>query len=114
MKDLGADYQQLADNSQLFKKYASDSAVGFKGLHSATFQDGAIDKKQKEFVALGIAIAVRCEGCILAHVKTCLSLGVTIEEIGAVVDVAVTMGGGPSTVYGAKALEAAAYLLEKG
>lgn len=75
-------------------------------------QAGVLDKKQKEFVALGIAIAVKCEGCILAHVKTCLSLGVTIEEIGAVVDVAVLMGGGPATVYGGKALEIASYLIE--
>ncbi|QIL46990.1 carboxymuconolactone decarboxylase family protein [Vagococcus coleopterorum] len=95
------------------KEFCGDVSHGFTTLHGAAVKDQALDKKQKEFIALGIAIAVRCEGCILAHVKTCLSLGVTMEEIASVVDVAVLMGGGPSTVYGGKALEIAKYLMEK-
>lgn len=113
MKDYSGEYQQLGDTSKLMKTYSSDVAKGFSDLHAAATQDGALDKKQKEFVALGIAIAVKCEGCILAHVKTCLKLGVTMEEIASVVDVAVLMGGGPATVYGGKALEIAEYLINE-
>jgi len=65
-----------------------------------------ITVKEKEFVTLGIAIAVRCEGCIEAHVRNLVNLKATREEIAEVISVAVVMGGGPSTVYGAKALEA--------
>lgn len=113
MKDYSVDYKQLADNSKLLKQYSGDAAKAFSHLHGETTKDSALDKKQKEFIALGIAISLKCEGCILAHVKTCLSLGVTLEEIGAVVDVAILMNGGPATVYGAKALEIAHYLIEE-
>ena len=34
---------------------------GFAGLHKAATTKGALDTKAKELIALGIAVAVRCE-----------------------------------------------------
>ncbi|MBA1435295.1 carboxymuconolactone decarboxylase family protein, partial [Bombilactobacillus bombi] len=48
-----------------------------------------------------------------SHVKSNLQNGVTMEELAEVVNVAILMGGGPSTVYGAKALSIAKYLQEQ-
>ena len=81
-------------------------AEGFKTLHGATGEDGAVSAKNKELTALGIAIAIRCEGCIACHVQDALKAGASKEEIEETIGVAILMGGGPSVVYGNKAHEA--------
>lgn len=78
----------------------------FMGLHNEATKDGALSLKTKELIALGIAIVVKCTGCIQSHVKTALDAGATREEIYETVEVAILMGGGPGTVYGAMAIEA--------
>lgn len=55
---------------------------------------------------MGIAIAARCDGCIAFHSKTALDLGTTREELMEVAGMAVYMGGGPSLMYAALALQA--------
>jgi AhpD family alkylhydroperoxidase len=81
-------------------------AQGFGTMHHATAEDGALTVKQKELIALGIAITIRCEGCIACHVKASLEAGATQAEIVETIGVAVVMGGGPSVVYGDKAYKA--------
>ncbi|WP_223145160.1 carboxymuconolactone decarboxylase family protein [Actinotalea subterranea] len=80
--------------------------AAFGQLHRSAGADGALDGKTKELIALGIAVTVRCEGCIVCHVQDSLTLGATREEIQEVLGVAVLMGGGPSVVYACEALEA--------
>lgn len=79
---------------------------GFRRIHSAAMGDGQISAKHKELIALGIAIAVQCEGCIAAHVRQAISHGATAEEIAECIGVTINMGGGPATVYGALAWKA--------
>ncbi len=55
---------------------------------------------------MAIGISVRCDGCIASHVRAALGAGATREEILDTIGVAVFMGGGPATVYGAEALQA--------
>lgn len=62
--------------------------------------------KTKELIALGIAITVRCDGCIAFHVKDALASGVSSEEIMETIGVLVMMGGGPALIYGCEAMEA--------
>lgn len=78
----------------------------FFKLHHEVTKDGALDSKTKELIALGIAIAVHCEGCIDCHVSDALKHGATAAEIGETVGVAMLMGGGPAMVYGGKVMEA--------
>ena len=79
---------------------------GFGKLHHAAVGDGALDPKTKELIALGIAISVRCEGCISFHVHDALKAGATRPEIVEAIGVAILMGGGPSLMYGVEAYEA--------
>lgn len=79
---------------------------GFSQLHKATVSAGALDTKTKELIALGIAITIRCDGCIAFHVHDALKAGATKEEIAETIGVAVLMGGGPSVMYGCEAYEA--------
>ena len=67
--------------------------------------DGPLDFKTKEFVALGIAVATKCEACIVLHVQALVRIGTSREEIGDVLAMTIQMGGAPSMMYAAKALE---------
>jgi len=54
-----------------------------------------LDKKEKERIALGMAMIQQCHYCIALHIRSCKQAGVTLEEIMKVCAVAVMMGGGP-------------------
>jgi len=81
------------------KSACPDATRGFGGLFSATMKEGALGALQKEFIALGIGLAQRCDRCILAHVEKCMKLGATREQVLEVAGVAVMMGGGPVYTY---------------
>ncbi|WP_353471301.1 carboxymuconolactone decarboxylase family protein [Salipiger sp. H15] len=88
------------------RKAIPETFAGFVEMEKAASAEGALNHKEKEFVALGIGIAIRCDACILSHVNALVRLGVTREEIAEVCGVAVQMGGGPGLMYAAKALAA--------
>jgi AhpD family alkylhydroperoxidase len=73
----------------------------------------ALDTKTKELISLGIAVAVRCEPCIVWHTGAAVKAGATEEEILDTIKVAVCMGGGPALMYGLKAYEIALEFLGK-
>ena len=79
---------------------------GFSRLHNKAVENGALDKKSKELMALAIGIAVRCEGCIAYHTHDAVEAGATREELIETIGVAVMMGGGPASVYAAYAMDA--------
>jgi len=79
---------------------------GFGALHKGAITDGALSAHTKELAALGIAIAVRCDGCIAYHVHDAMKAGATKDEIVEIIGVATLMGGGPALMYGAEAYEA--------
>ncbi len=83
-----------------------DVMAAFNQLAQAATKDGALDKKTKEFVALGIAVASRCDDCIGFHVQALVKLGASRAELEEVLATAVYMGGGPSLMYSAHALKA--------
>jgi AhpD family alkylhydroperoxidase len=80
--------------------------AGFGQLHKQAVAGGALTPKVKELIALAIAVAVRCEGCVAFHTHDALKAGASRQEVVEAIGVAVLMGGGPSVIYGAEALEA--------
>ena len=89
-----------------YRKASPDIAKAFSALASAATTPGALPTKTKELIALAIGIAGRCDGCIGFHTAAAIRHGATRAEILETIDVAIYMGGGPSYVYGAQALEA--------
>ncbi len=85
---------------------APEAVKGFMGLHQGALAPGKLSTKEKELIAVGIAISARCEGCISIHVKAALDSGATEDEILETIGVAILMGGGPSLVYGQRAYDA--------
>lgn len=82
-----------------------DTARAFGALGKSVKEGGMLDFKTKEFIALGMSIAVRCEPCISLHTETLVKAGASREELSDVLAMAIQMGGGPSMMYAAKALE---------
>ncbi|NVK15863.1 MAG: carboxymuconolactone decarboxylase family protein [Rhodobacteraceae bacterium] len=68
--------------------------------------EAALSSKTKELTAFSVSIAIRCEDCILFHLRAALKHGASKDEVIEAISVAVEMGGGPSVVYGGRALEA--------
>jgi len=77
----------------------------FGAVGKAVYQEGALSSKTKEMLAISAAIASRCDGCIVWHTRGAARQGMTRAELEEVIAVAIHMGGGPSLVYGIKALE---------
>ncbi|WP_170595643.1 carboxymuconolactone decarboxylase family protein [Ruegeria arenilitoris] len=82
-----------------------DTARAFGALGKSVKEGETLDFKTKEFIALGMSIAVRCEPCISLHTETLVKAGASREEFSDVLAMAIQMGGGPSMMYAAKALE---------
>jgi AhpD family alkylhydroperoxidase len=79
---------------------------GFSATAQAALKANALDTKTKELLALGIAVATRCDPCIAFHAEAAVKQGASREEILETVGIAIYMGAGPSVMYAAKALEA--------
>jgi AhpD family alkylhydroperoxidase len=84
----------------------SEAWAGFAAMAKGATAPGALDAKTKELVALALGIAARCDGCLAFHAKAVAQLGGTREEVLETIAMSVYMGGGPSAIYGAQALEA--------
>ena len=78
----------------------------FSEMAQAATAPGALDTKTKELIALAIAVAIRCEGCVAFHAKAALKHGATREEVMEVMGMSLYMGAGPSLMYAAQAVEA--------
>ncbi len=101
-----ANYQRLQALIAELSGSLPGTMQAFKGLHKQATADGALDRKTKELIALGMALSINCSGCVAYHVKQALESGASREEILEAVGVAVMMGGGPAVVYGCEALAA--------
>lgn len=96
----------ISKEMQDFSKTQPKVMGAFSSLAHAASQDGVLDAKTKEYVALGIAIATRCDPCIGFHIKAMVELNVTREELDEVLSTAIYMGGGPSLMYAMRARQA--------
>jgi AhpD family alkylhydroperoxidase len=89
-----------------FRQAAGDSWSGFSDLHRAAVADGVVSASTKELVALAIAVATHCDGCVAYHAKGAARKGATREEAVEVLEVALLMAGGPASVWAPRALAA--------
>ena len=93
-------FNELSDFMEKFEKKCPDVATAFYDLHDTIVnQEGKLSIKEKEFIALGIAVTMRCEYCIYFHTASAMKNGATEEEILEAASVAVYMGGGPAFSY---------------
>ena len=111
------DWKLFLDNARKgfneFNNVSPETFEGFSKMGNPVKRNGELTENTKEFIALGIAISTRCESCIGLHMEHLIRLGATRKEIVEVLSVCSYMGGGPSIMFSAKALEAFDQLIEK-
>lgn len=83
------------------KARAPEIGRAFGPFFQEFMKQGALSVKQKELIAVGIAVAIHCEPCVDAHVEKCLKAGAAGPEIMEAAGVGVLMGGGPAYMYSA-------------
>ncbi|MGD0090541.1 MAG: carboxymuconolactone decarboxylase family protein [Planctomycetota bacterium] len=99
-------FEKFGQDMEKMKKSMPDTIRGFGGLFQSVMKDGALKTKEKELIALGIAVAQRCAPCINMHVQKSLAAGNTREEILEAAGVAVVMQGGPAYTHIPEVLDA--------
>ena len=72
---------------RVLNKAIPEVAKGFAQLSKAAHDEGVLEVKHKEYVAVGIAVAQRCQPCINFHVEALMK-----------------SGGGPALMYAGHAL----------
>ena len=104
------DYQSMIADISAYtaelRKAQPDTLTGFYAMAKAATDDGVLDKKTKELIAMAIGVALRCDGCIGFHAKALVDLGSSRDEVAEALGMAIYMGGGPSVMYAADALRA--------
>ena len=89
------------------KLLAADSKVyrAFLDMESAAYADGALARKHKELIAVGISVVMDCESCMQWHIDQAAKAGATRQEVLEAVEVGIEMGGGRATVSARFALD---------
>jgi AhpD family alkylhydroperoxidase len=104
--DWPATTKALSAELRNLRASAPDVMKQFSAIAQAALAPNALDVKTKELIALGIAVAVRCDDCIAFHVKAALERGASRAEVLETLGMAIYMGAGPAAMYASHALEA--------
>jgi len=103
-----ADIEEIKKNRKWAHSYLlekkSEVYAKFLEMEKATYKDGAISRKSKELIAVGISVVINCESCMQWHVEQSLINGATESEVIEAIEVGIEMGGGPATAHARLAL----------
>lgn len=65
----------------------------FFSLDSQTYSDGALTAKTKELLGLSTSMVLRCDDCVRYHLKQCVDMGFSDDEIWEAMSVSLIVGG---------------------
>lgn len=99
-----AKMDEMRGELRTMSKAIPEAMRGFGAMEKAIVEAGVLDKRQKEWLAIAMAIIIRCEPCVNFHVNALMKAGGTREELSDICAVAIQMGGGPGMMYAAHAL----------
>ena len=74
-------------------------------MERAAYADGALPKKQRDLIAVGISVFTDCESCTQWHIEQAAAAGASVEGGFEAAEVAMEMGGVPASVSARFALE---------
>jgi AhpD family alkylhydroperoxidase len=86
------------------RKLAPAEFEAWLNLNSIVGKDGAIPKKYRELIAVGVACTTQCPYCIEAHAKAAKAYGATREELVEAAFVSAALRAGGAATHGAMAL----------
>ena len=86
----------------------------FLQMENAAFADGALPKKTKELIAIGIAVRRDCASCLQWPIEQAATAGASGREVLEAVEVGIAMSGGLATVSARPALAVMAAVFADG
>jgi len=92
-------YETWPTRIRAMKEAAPDIAGAFGGMFQKLMGEGALSVREKELIAVGIGLALRCEECVYAHVEKAAKAGATRAQLIEAAGVVVMMQGGPGYVH---------------
>src|SRR5881396_2966912 len=89
-----------------FKKLAPAEFKGFVELDAIVGrEDGAIPRKYRELIALGVACTTQCPYCLDVHSRAAKRAGATREEVAEASLIAAALRAGAAVTHGALAVK---------
>jgi AhpD family alkylhydroperoxidase len=96
--------EELRQPSLDLRELIPDVMKAYASMSSAAMTEGELSLGVKELLAVVIAITRECDGCMVAHTRGAVRSGVTRQQLAEAIGVAISMNGGPGTVWGPRAL----------
>jgi AhpD family alkylhydroperoxidase len=100
MDDMKQLLSDLKEPTRTLRDAIPETWGAFGALHREAVRDGALSARHKELMAVAIAVATGCEGCIGYHTKAAVRHGASAEEMAETLGVTLLMAGGPASVHG--------------
>lgn len=94
------DMKNIGKLGKLGSAAGDGTMKAFSALNDAAMADGAIPKKYKELIALGVALTTQCAYCLEIHKRAAKNAGATENEIAEVVFVAAALRAGGAVTHG--------------
>lgn len=104
MKSNGDIRAELRQPARDLRDLIPDVWKGHVETSSAALRDGELPAQIKELIALVVAVTRECDGCIVAHARGAARQLATRQMVAEALGVAISMNGGPGTVWGPRAL----------
>lgn len=79
---------------------APEAMQGFQAFSNAALADGAISKKNKELIALAVALTTQCGYCLEIHRKAAIDAGASEAELAEVTFVTAALRAGAALTHG--------------
>ena len=98
-------YMQARQRIRALGEQSPERMDGFHTMLMAIEKEGALDRKQKELIAVALAVSRQSEWCLAYHTKQAILAGATDEEIVEAAWMAVLLGGGPALMQAASVLD---------
>jgi len=98
--------EEIATNLEKIGMLSPEELDAWHNLTDLASQEGAMDPKSKELIAVSLSVVAKCDWCTAYHVKKSLDLGATSKEIVEAAWLAVLMGGSPALMQAQRVLQA--------
>ncbi len=105
-QDWGALLAHIGNSMPRFEKVAPTTFKSFMNALETNHNLKEIDPKTRELIAVAVAAAIHCDGCIAYHVYEAKKAGATAAEVGAAIATAMTIGIGSKFIQGIYVMDA--------
>ena len=88
-----------------FGDLAPETFKAFMAFDEAAMKEGAISRKHKELIAVGVALTTQCSYCIEIHAQRARKAGATEQELAETTLIAAALRAGGAVTHGTHTLE---------